>query len=205
MGDEAVGGGDGFAKGEEGALGIEDAGEVYEAVEELVLGEVVGFGGGGFGGKKGFAAGVFAGVGGKGGTEFGNGGEDGLLVEGKGLFLEFGLDADVGADGAAVEEGKTDDRKEVPDFVGRVEEVGGGEGFKADGTGECEGRIAGGFGGGEEVGLGEKKAFGAEDVGSAAKEVSRNANKVLGRDFGDRADGNLEIWRFRDLGIWRLG
>jgi len=39
LGDEAVGKGEGVAEGEEGALGVEDGGEVEEAVEVLVVSE----------------------------------------------------------------------------------------------------------------------------------------------------------------------
>ena len=81
LGDQAVAVGNGLAKGKKRALGVEDVVKINEAVEELVLGQTVGFARGGFGGEQGFATGVLARVRGKAGTEFGDGFKHGLLVK----------------------------------------------------------------------------------------------------------------------------
>ena len=193
LGDEAVAGGDGVAKGEEGALGVKDVVEVGEAVQELVLRQAVGFARGGLGGEQGFATGVFASVCGQRRAEFGDGGKDGLLVVGQGLLLQGGLGLDVGADGAAVEERQAHGGKEVPKAAGGADEVAAGKGFEADGAGEDEGGVTRGLGVGDEGGLRGKEALGAADVGSAAQEFGGDADEVLRWDFGDGLGGG-EFW-----------
>ena len=181
----------GFVEGEELALGVEDVKEVAEAGVVFVAGDLVG-GLCGLDAKAELAeAFLFLLAAGESVADVGEGGEDGVLVVGKGGFLLLGLDVDVGDDLAAVEDGEGDAGADAVDVAVPVDEVADVEGVEAEVAGDVDGGVALGLGGAEGVGGGLEAALDGVDVGAAADGVGGDAVfevKALGGGDGGGAE-----------------